>query len=228
MKAMKVKTEKRKLRIMFAIGFVGILLTMNSCLIKSLHPFYTKDDIIVDDRIIGNWETDNGKTHWEIFKTDSIEDLSQGFMPTKKIYQPYYQITIIEEKKDTSLYRATIFSLNEKTYIDFFLYTDYGDFANWHTVRSHSVAKINISEENKITLSWFSEEWLATVFKEGRIRIPHEKIYSENPDMLETIIITASTSQLQKFLLKYDSDKIARKMNFKQDDKNIEVILKRK
>lgn len=45
------------------IFIVGVFL-LNSCIVKSLNPFYTEDKIISDLRLEGKWQSKGG--FWEI------------------------------------------------------------------------------------------------------------------------------------------------------------------
>ena len=50
----------------------------------------------------------------------------------------------------------------------------------------------------------WSEAWLADLLKNNKIRISHETIHKKYQD--DSYILTASTDELQKFLIKYGND----------------------
>jgi len=43
------------------------LLILSSCIVKSLHPFYTKKSIFFEKRLIGNWQ-DTKKGSWKVIQ----------------------------------------------------------------------------------------------------------------------------------------------------------------
>jgi hypothetical protein len=53
---------------------------------------------------------------------------------------------------------------------------------------------------------------------ENKIRIRHEKIYDSDIDM-NSYLLTASTEELQKFIIKYGNDPLAFKAIWEQDPK---------
>ena len=60
-----------------------------------------------------------------------------------------------------------------------------------------------------MNIQWYNEEWLIGLFKENKIRIAHEKIPYEGGKAVNDefqVVLTASTDDLQKFMLKYSDD----------------------
>ena len=55
------------------------LLVFSSCIVKSLHPFYTKEKIVSNKKLEGTWE-DSKKGNWEFlsFKTQWEHDRKAG------------------------------------------------------------------------------------------------------------------------------------------------------
>lgn len=68
-------------------------------------------------------------------------------------------------------------------------------------------ARIHITSSKQLSIEWLNEEWLAELFEQNKIRIQHEVVYDgEVKDDNKMYILTASTDELQKFILKYGSD----------------------
>jgi hypothetical protein len=76
---------------------------------------------------------------------------------------------------------------------------------------SHSVAKVARITDSVVEIKWFNEEWLHKLFSQNRIKISHEVITEENSgkDEDKTYVLTASTEELRKFLMKYGNDESA-------------------
>lgn len=189
----------------FLIILSLITLFLSGCVIKSIHPFYTKKDLIFKKELTGTW-IDNDSGTWVIEQHKTHDNI---FEP--EINEPYYKLTLLTEK-GSSYFLAHLFQLDGQLYLDFFP-TEYScgpDILDFHMISSHSLAKVSLSG-GKITISWYNEEWLGKLFEENRIRIAHEKsvydVHSNDPPV--QYILTASTDELQKFIIKYGKDPAA-------------------
>lgn len=197
-----------KTRNFFLTGLIALILT--GCFVKSLHPFYKERDIIFKKELIGTW-TDKDSSVWKIEQGSRSAGLLKPAMPDNT-----YRITFTE-KKGTSVFRATLFHLGGKLFLDF--YPEEVDCANEmmasHLVPMHTVARVEMSS-GKLVIRWYNEDWLLDLFKQNKIRIAHEKIPvdpgSANGDF--QVVLTAPTDELQKFMLKYSDDPEAFKNDF--------------
>ena len=206
----KTKTMKTKLIILTAL----VAITMNSCLVKSLHPFYTEKDLIYKPELNGKWSGKDSAT-WEI----SQHKVFAGFLKDEKP-TPCYDIACTD-KKGTSKFLAHLFKVGEHMYLDFYLPDIEGpDLAVMHLVPAHTLARVELAE-NQITIKWYNEEWLVKLFNDNRIRIAHERIPydldEKNPDNFQ-VVLTAPTADLQKFISKYGNDPAAFETGKKESD----------
>jgi len=212
-----LKTGLRK-KIILLSCILGLILT--SCLVKSLHPFYTVRDIIFRSDIIGSY-TDQDKGTWTIEqKTETNGTKQTSDIKTKN----YYQLKLVDNKKRTVIFKGVLFKLDNYYYVDFFLESGNNDdgeteLYSLHVLGVHTVARVNISK-NEISLKWYNQEWLSDLFKQNKIRLAHEKL--EDSD---DIVLTASTEELQKFMKKFANDPKA----FEERDKGgkFEYVLTR-
>ena len=94
--------------------------------------------------------------------------------------------------------------MDELIFIDFYVIDESeNDMYEIHMIPAHTLAKIKVGRT--LDIKWFNEEWLKKLFEENRIKISHEKLKLYGDDE-ESYILTASTDELQKFLLKYGDD----------------------
>ena len=197
----KLKTSNMKTRIIL-LSLLMIFI-LQGCLVKSLHPFYTENDIIFKKELLGKW-TDKDSAAWEIRQHMRTTGILKPEVPDKS-----YDITLTDKKGSSHLI-AHLFRLEDQLYLDF-LPTDVhcqNDLAEIHLVPTHSLAKIDLSGGN-ITISWYNEEWLIGLFNKNKIRIAHERV-PYDPDLKDPesmqVILTAQTGELQKFIIKYGND----------------------
>jgi hypothetical protein len=206
----KPKAMKTKNFILTAL----LAILMSSCLVKSLHPFYTGKDIVYKPELLGLW-TGPDSARWEIRQHRSFA----GFMKDEKP-ENCYDILYTNDKGSTK-FLAHMFSLGNQLYLDFYLPDVEGqDLAVMHLVPAHTLARVEPGKD-QITIKWYNEEWLVRLFNENRIRIGHERIPydldEKNPDNFQ-VVLTAPTADLQKFILKYGNDPAAFENDKKKSD----------
>lgn len=187
------------------LGLSLILLT--SCVVKSLHPFYTKETISFDQNFIGDWQ-DSKKGNWkiassesEITKNNPVEKMKKEDL---KIYEEYKNsYYIIREYEDQEvIYIATPFIINNQKFLDFFPIDHQNGVDNLlqsHSIYTHSLVKYDIQKNGEIEIRWLDEDKVRALFKEHKIKIKHETFGVLN----DKYLLTASSKKLQKFIEKY-------------------------
>ncbi len=176
------------------ILFLAIMaIVLSSCLVKSLHPFYTQKDVIFDKDLIGIW-MDTDSATWE-FRQHSYQKSFLG----KDTLTNSYEVIYRDKDKDSSRLIATLFKLKKRYYLDFYPMDDPNEDngpASWHWIPAHSLANFYSWGKDNVTFSWYGEDWLEDLFKQNRIKIAHEETD-------KSYVLTASTEELQKFIRKY-------------------------
>jgi hypothetical protein len=67
-----------------------------------------------------------------------------------------------------------------------------------HLIKTHSLAKLDMVSNNSISIKWLDEDKLKFLLNNDKIKIKHEKVGFD-----ETILLTASSEELVKFIQKY-------------------------
>jgi hypothetical protein len=205
-----MKTKKKIVCALFTL-----LVVVSSC-IPSLHPLYTKKDLVLNNTIEGTWisnESDKDQSIWEIEKYDCGECNGPQELYPKNIDGKLYSLTNIQFN-DTVVFELYILKLGDYFYFDFYPHDDYesdNELENMHLFPVHTFAKVDI-ENNTINIKQFDLEFLEELIRQNKIKISHEKSG-------RNIILTAPTEELQKFVEKYADDENAF---------NDPIILKRK
>jgi len=206
-----MKTFKPRLLIL-TLGF----LVFNSCVVKSLFPFYTDSSIYFEKRFIGTWvDTENAK--WEvllfqdvILKENNKNKASELDEDQFRIYNKYKNSYVVYFEKDNtkSSFLAMPFKINDQLFLDFTPIEDKeieetkNDLYKIHLIGTHTLAKVDVINNNKVDINWFSSEKLEELFEQDKIKIKHEKV-----GFSETILLTASSEELEKFIKKYMDSK---------------------
>ncbi len=187
--------------------FALSILFLSSCVVKSLHPFYTQKTISFDNNFIGEW-VDSKKGKWEIvsfakeiLQGSSIDKLVEEDLKIYKEYKNGYYIKRTRHGKEV-LYLANPFKINNQTFLDFLpLGQDQGidGLLQDHMIYAHSLVKYDELKNGEISIKWFDEEKIEELFKNKKIKIKHEVIGLVDHKYL----LTAKSEELQKFIKKY-------------------------
>lgn len=180
-----------------------ILFLFSGCVVKSLHPFCKDNEAIFKKELLGKWTGEDSAT-WEIEQGKKFSGL---FKPDE--VDKSYLITYTD-KKGPAVFKVLLFQLGNRFFLDFYPENveSSNDLMASHLVPMHTVARVDLSP-GKMVIRWYNEEWLIGLFKQNKIRIAHEKIPYDNAKGKEDdyqVILTSSTEDLQKFMLKYSDE----------------------
>jgi len=186
--------------------------------VVSLHPLYTQNDIVFDEKLTGDWVDVNEKTTWQFTRPDKEEK--------------FYMLTYCDDENKKGLFAVQLMKLTrldeteskreEKFFLDAFPFQvpyDSNDpnkakqlaYNAFFIIPVHIFAIVD-SFEPQLRLRLTDDEQMKDMLEEKPKAIKSESVDGR-------IILTASTEELQKFVLKYaDSSELFLK----------EVILSRK
>jgi hypothetical protein len=192
------------------ILIIGCLLLFNSCILKSLQPFYIAKAISYQEGLLGNWK-DNQKGTWNIasFKTlferehEEFPELSKEDRAIYNKYKQAYFVTYTEKEKEAT-FIAMPFKVNDKLFIDFAPFDsgleNENELLAQHLIRTHSIAKVEVVNNKKMQIKWLDESKVQELQEKNEIRLQHEKIGID-----ETFVLTATSNELYKFIEKFEA-----------------------
>ena len=185
----------------FIFSFLVLTLLFTSCLIKSFNPFYQVQDVVFKDQLVGKWQ-DQDDSSWEFVKP-VIKENQKG----EKEIHPHYILNYSEEEGSSSRFMATLFKLEGQFYLDFFpdleTISDH-ELLAIHTLPVHSLAKVEFKGEDDVQINWFNEGWVAEMIEKQKSKIDHQLIKYDSDE--GTLVLTASTPELQKFIKEFGND----------------------
>ncbi len=196
---------------------VLIVLIFNSCIVRSLHPFYTEKTIISDTHFLGEWK-DKSNAIWkfsslgkEILEGKPLDSLKKDNL---KAYNKYKHAFIVERtKKNTKMFFLAVpFKINKQLFLDFSPLEYENDIENrelldLHFVPVHSLVKYDVFTNGNIRFKWLDEDKITALFEKKKIKIKHEKTGT----LKQTYLLTAKPEELQKFIKKYMASNDAEK-----------------
>ena len=199
-------------------SLIVLALMLNSCIVLSLYPFYTADLIHFEEKWIGHW-TDSEESYWNVMRYSDFDKKKSS--PLNKTDQSYIlQYSERAYRRDTTLYLVVPFKINNQLLLDFTPYqntfkgTDYATtLYNNHQIDVHSLAKLDIDNEDKVSITWLGNDHIDSLITSNKLKIKHEYLGS----FLTKTLLTASSEELVSFIEKYMNSKDGDQWGFPEE-----------
>jgi hypothetical protein len=165
---------------------------------------------------VGNW-LDTDKAHWSvqpfkevILKENQKVNVSELSLDDLEYYNKYkdgYVVTLEKDSTETT-FLAMPFKIKNQMFLDFTPIEDKeidrldNNLYKMHLVNTHSLAKLDMDTNDKVNIKWLAQDKIKELLDENKIKIKHEKTGFD-----ETILLTASSEELVKFIEKYMDSK---------------------
>jgi hypothetical protein len=176
--------------------FAAILLLIAPSCLVSIHPLYQEKDLIFLPELVGTWS--DGESTWTFNRYDEQSNA--------------YNMTITENNKENS-FKVGLVKLGNYHYFDFYPEESSEElnlFFASHLLPVHTFCKVDLSNKDSFLLSPFKANFLKDLLKRNRIKIKHEYIPEKVLDVdIGTYVLTASTQELQKFMMNFGSEENA-------------------
>ncbi len=164
--------------------------------VMSLHSLYTKENVVFEEKLLGTWVDDpNGpESIWEFKRIDEPKNA--------------YKLIFSDDKGKKGSFVAHLVKLQNKLFLD--VYPDelpWGpddpNEAKWlynsfFLIPAHTFIKID-SIEPQLKMRFIMESEMKELLKEDPNAVKHTSIE-------DRVILTASTKELQAFVLKHADD----------------------
>ena len=167
-------------KIMFLTVILLFAMLVEGCVVTSIHPLYFEEDVVYNQTLLGTWSEKGENEAWLFKKTEGNT----------------YQLFIFDEESSGE-FEARLVHLGDYLFLDIFPEEQQSGnvLYNLHMVQMHSFMKVSI-EEDVLHLAPLDKEWFDEMIKQEKITIKHEK----RDDLC---VLTATTKELQEFVLKY-------------------------
>lgn len=167
------------------ITFLALLFFCSGC-VPSLQPFFNQEDLIANPLLMGSW----------------LDEKNEAVCIFQQTKDKEYEL-IVKHSDSVKYFFAYLFELDGGNYLDIYpknksKHKKYylGDNAYLPT---HTICKIKI-EKNKLIINTLNQGVLEYLIKNNLISIAHEYVGGH-------IILIATTTDLQKFLVHYRDEK---------------------
>jgi len=191
--------------ILFSILLLAFILP--GC-VYSLYPLYTTKDLVYENKLVGLWRSPENDT-WKFEnllqqELEPYKDKAERAQKEKEkkvfLNEETYLLSCTENGEKRRM-QAHLLKLGDNLFLDIFPESINlkNSFFEDQFVPVHTYAKIKIYN-NQFELYFFNAEFLYKLLDQKTIRIKHESLQDYK-------VITASTEELQKFVIKYGDHK---------------------
>ena len=165
-----------------------VLCGLVGCLPTSINPLYTDKDLVFEPALVGVWrDKDDPKGTWTF----------------EKAGEKSYKFVYAESDGKVGQFDARLLKIGDARFLDFFPdesgieEMNRSGFYKIHLVRTHSFLRVS-QIEPILQMTPLDLKWLREFLGKNPRAIRHEKI-GDGDDA--QIVLTASTAELQKFVL---------------------------
>ena len=170
------------------------LLFLTGC-VPSLHPLFTESDVVFDHELLGAWSQGDSKDSWTFEKSGAkgyrLTTTDRPFATSDK-----------RGGKRSGKFEAHLCQLGKFLFLDLYPQDSQAaetDFYKAHLIAAHSFLKVSIDGDD-LHLAPLSHDWAENRVARKQFEIAHEVLDGG------AIVLTASTSELQAFVLQHAED----------------------
>ena len=161
-----------------------VCLWLIGCGITSVYPFYTDKDLLFDPALVGRWVESGPQKD-----PDPIE--------FKKSGDKEYRLASKEGGLMFDKYLVHLFKLRDQLYLDLVPLERHED-----SIPVHHLMKVEQITPT-LKMATLSDEWIGDWIKKHPDALRHQFIPDPNAPGKSELVLTASTSELQRFLIKH-------------------------
>lgn len=163
-------------------AFYLLAVMLGGCVLSSLHPLYTDEELIFEEKLIGKWSEES-----------NVWEFRAGEPNT-------YQMRVFDGQEGRFV--AHLVKLGDMLFLDIFPDSETlgepQDFYGFHILPVHTFMKVE-QIEPKLQLRAMNYDKVSKMLQEDPNLLKHEVVD-------DRIVLTASTEQLQEFIIKYANE----------------------
>ena len=188
--------------------FISLLLLLLSGCLTTLYPIFQEKDIVFNENLLGYWKYTEGKEKEKKFieykkiPMDRRPELPPGI---RGISDKGYWVSRMDSLgQTTGEYFVFLAKIEKNYYLDYYpaespAHKIVGKNYKDHIIKVHSSYKCDFTDKDHFEIKQFAQSFLDKLISDNKINIRHEVVEGKN-------IITASTEDLQKFIIPYGNN----------------------
>ena len=169
-------------------AFVPFLLlaALAGC-IPSVHPFYTKTDVVFEAGLVGEWQAKEESSDPQRWKFEKGEEKS-------------YKLTVTEKEGKHGEFKAHLFKLKDEHFLDIVpnecrFDTNQAEMISFSIIAGHLLVRVAQLEPD-LKFAFFDFDWLEKFLEKNPKSLAH--YHEEN-----RLVLTADTPELQRFVVQH-------------------------
>lgn len=190
-------------------------MTLTGC-VPSWNSFYEEKDLIFDNALVGAWRP----VHAEANSRETWSFTKNG--------DKAYQLQQTDEQGRRATFETRLFQLNGQRFLDLYLIKVEGDelklnaWASFSLVPAHLLLKVERIEPS-LKLAAMNPDWIRKHLEQHSETLAHRKVSNGS------VVLAASTSELQKFILAHQADELffGGPMELKHEEDTLSIRAKR-
>lgn len=170
------------MRKFLVMAILGIIVLFSGC-VPSLHPLYTKDDLIFSPNLLGEWSEKNSKETWLFTKEGEKE----------------YKLVHTDEEGKQGEFEVHLLKVKGRLFLDLFPEAPdlkENEFYQIHLLPVHTFMLVKQIEPT-LQMATLSPDWIVDFLARHPRAIRHEKVE-------DGILLTAQSKKLQAFVIKHE------------------------
>jgi hypothetical protein len=188
-------------------GILAVAATTWLSCVVSLLPLFDDGYLVSEPGLVGTWKVAGSADTWTFERADGMEYSLTQRQAEYDLETPSGQGTPSRKVPgDTARFKARLGRLGAGLFLDL-IPTEKdnpevrNDLYNAHMIPGHTLARVWLDKDS-LRIVFLDEDWLDEAIKDGRIALTHVEAEGFR-------VLTAPTSGLQTFILKYGGDKRA-------------------
>lgn len=193
-------------RIFYIIYISFLLFSLSSCL-KTLYPIFHKKDAIFNESLLGYWKCSDKAKNVSFVEFRKIPDDRKPELPPsiREISDKGYFVSQIDSMgKIKSQDFVFLAKIGKNHYLDYYpaeissqrnVNKHYRD----HYIKLHTNYRFDFKDNDHFEIRLFDQSFLEKLLSDNKINIQYEMVNGKK-------LITASTDDLQKFVIKYSDN----------------------
>lgn len=170
-------------RILLAAGICGVGVFLTGCLTISVYPFYSKKDLVFEPALVGSWiKTTDNKEQWRFERKG----------------EEAYRLNYTDGNKSYGM-DAHLFRLKEQLFLDLFNPNGPEDIMP-PPVPTHLLLRV-FQTKPTLRMAAMDYDWLGKLLEKNPDAVRHHLVMTDDKTENRQIVLTADTSELQKFII---------------------------
>jgi len=192
------------------LAFFCLAALLAGCVpVVSLHPLFTEENIVFEEKLVGTWVKDPNKPEvtWVFSRLDP--SAAEGILePWRDQIGKFYRLAVTDEDGRKGVFAACLVQLGDRRFLDVLpdrFPSDEQDiekmklaYNGFFFLPVHTFIRVDALGE-RLTIRITDDEQFKELIKADPIAVRHEEVN-------ERLVLTASTRELQAFVAKYAGD----------------------